>query len=123
MHDYMKALYRQFNTTPQSIQDLEQEVSHAHKQLSGKLEPPERKLLLRLVDLEDTLRYQSGLNSFTEGYCLAHGIHQELQTGRPPYNFEAEDERLARVRRNEPHIKSCIAINKEESSEEVSHHG
>ena len=123
MHDYMNALYRHFNTTPQSIQDLEQEVSHAHKQLSGKLEPPERRLLLRLVDLEDTLQYKSGLNSFIEGFRLACGIHQELHSDRPLYNFEAEVERLARERHNEPHIKSCAAINKEESSEEVSLHG
>lgn len=95
MHDYMKALYRQFNSTPQDIQDLEQEVSRTHKQLSGKLEVQERKLLLRLVDMEDALRYQSGLNSFTEGYRLACGIHRELAE-RPIYSFEKEEELRAR---------------------------
>ena len=56
MYDYMKALQRQFETDCQSIQDLNDEVSRTHKELSSRLAKEDRKLLLRLVDMEDSLR-------------------------------------------------------------------
>ena len=71
---------------------MEEQADKAHKQLAGQLGRQQRKLLLRLVDLEGTLREQACLHSFISGYRLAHGIHQELLIDQPPYNFEAEDE-------------------------------
>ena len=59
------------------------------------LKKPEKKMLLRLVDLEAALRDQACLNSFISGYRLAQGIQQELLADLPPYNFEDEDERQA----------------------------
>ena len=56
MYDYMKALQRQFETDCQSIQDLNNEVNRTHKELSSRLAKEDRKLLLRLVDMEDHLR-------------------------------------------------------------------
>ena len=95
MHDYMKALYHRFETPSERVKELEEMGDKAHKQLANRLKKPERKMLLRLVDLETALRDQSCLDSFMSGYRVAHGIHQELLADQPPYNFEDEDERLA----------------------------
>ena len=94
MYDYMKALQRQFETTPRSIQELSVEVDRTHRELSSRLAKEDRKLLLRLVDMEDNLRGHATLHSFTCGYRLACGIHREL-TEEPPYSFAKEDEERA----------------------------
>ena len=94
MYDYMKALQRQFETDCQSIQDLNDEVSRTHKELSSRLAKEDRKLLLRLVDMEDSLRGHATLHSFTCGYRLACGIHRELAE-EPMYSFAKEEEERA----------------------------
>ena len=94
MYDYMKALQRQFETNPRSIQDLTDEVNCTHKELSSRLAKEERKLLLRLVDLEDNLQSVATLHSFTCGYRLACGIHSEIAS-EPMYSFAKEEEERA----------------------------
>ena len=94
MYDYMKALQRQFETDCQSIQDLNNEVNRTHKELSSRLAKEDRKLLLRLVDMEDSLRGHATLHSFTCGYRLACGIHRELAE-EPMYSFAKEEEERA----------------------------
>ena len=94
MYDYMKALQRQFETKPRSIQDLSAEVDRTHKELSSRLAKEDRKLLLRLVDMEDNLRGLATLHSFTCGYRLACGIHRELAE-EPMYSFAKEEEERA----------------------------
>ena len=94
MYDYMKALQRQFETKPRSIQDLSAEVDRTHKELSSRLAKEDRKLLLRLVDLEDNLQSVATLHSFTCGYRLACGIHRELAQ-EPAYSFAKEEEERA----------------------------
>ena len=95
MHDYMKALYHRFDSPAEREEKLEEQVNKTHKQLAGQLGKQQKRLLLRLVDLESALRDEASLHSFMSGYRLAHGIHQELLADQPPYNFEDEDERLA----------------------------
>ena len=94
MYDYMKALQRQFETTPRSIQELADEVDRTHRELSSRLAKEDRKLLLRLVDLEDNLHGVATLHSFTCGYRLACGIHRELSE-EPAYSFAREEEERA----------------------------
>ena len=94
MYDYMKALQRQFETNPRSIQELADEVARTHRELSSRLAKEDRKLLLRLVDMEDNLRGHATLHSFTCGYRLACGIHRELAT-EPMYSFAKEEEERA----------------------------
>ncbi len=91
MQDYIKALHLRFKNPSQRSQKLEREAAALHRQLSSCLAKPERKLLLRLVDLEDTLRGQTSLDSFTSGFRLAGGIHRELME-QPPYSFDQEEE-------------------------------
>lgn len=95
MHDYMKALHYRFETTSERADFLKNKIKKKHRQLASQLKKPEKNLLLQIADLEDALRDEACLHSFMSGYRLAHGIHQELLAGQPPYNFEAEDERLA----------------------------
>ena len=94
MYDYMKALQRQFETKSWSIQELSDEVDRTHKELSSRLAKEDRKLLLRLVDMEDNLQSVASLHSFTCGYRLACGIHRELAE-EPPYSFAKEEEERA----------------------------
>ena len=94
MYDYMKALQRQFETDCQSIRNLNDEVNRTHKELSSRLAKEDRKLLLRLVDLEDNLQSIATLHSFTCGYRLACGIHRELAE-EPMYSFAKEEEERA----------------------------
>ena len=94
MYDYMKALQRQFETDCQSIRNLIDEVNRTHKELSSQLAKDDRKLLLRLVDMEDNLRGLATLHSFTCGYRLACGIHRELAE-EPMYSFAKEEEERA----------------------------
>lgn len=88
------ALLRQFETKPQFIQDLNDEVERIHRELSLRLAKEDRKLLLRLADMEDNLRGHVTLHSFTYGYRLACGIHKEI-TEEPPYPFAREEEERA----------------------------
>lgn len=94
MYDYMKALQRQFETTLRSIQELADEVDRTHGELSSRLAKEDRKLLLRLVDMEDKLRGLATLHSFTCGYRLACGFHSEI-AAEPMYSFAKEEEERA----------------------------
>ena len=96
MYDYMKALQQQFETKPQSIQEITNEVDRTHKELSSRLAKEDRKLLLQLVDLEDDLHNLATLHSFTCGYRLACGIQRELAE-EPLYSFDKEEEQRARL--------------------------
>ncbi|MBR6677660.1 MAG: hypothetical protein IKL23_02880 [Oscillospiraceae bacterium] len=78
MYDYMKALQRQFETNSKSVQTLNDEINRTHKELSSRLAKEDRKLLLRLVDLEDNLQSVATLHSFTCGYRLACGTHRKI---------------------------------------------
>ena len=95
MYDYMKSPQQQFESKPEYIQDLKTEVNQAHKELSARLEKEDRRLLLKLVDLEDALRCEATLHSFVSGYRLACGIHYEL-SAEPMYSFDREEEERSR---------------------------
>ena len=94
MYDYMKALQRQFETDSKSVQALNDEVDRTHRELSSQLAKEARKLLLRLVDLEDNLHGVATLHSFICGYRLACGIHSEIAP-EPMYSFAKEEEERA----------------------------
>ena len=110
MYDYMKALQRQFETDCQSIQNLNDEVNRTHKELSSRLAKEDRKLLLRLVDMEDNLRGLATLHSFTCGYRLACGIHRELAE-EAMYSFAKEEEERACRRAQEENNASDATPN------------
>ena len=76
--DYMKALCCRFETTSRRAEYLDRKIERTYRQLTRLLDEPERKLLLKMADLEDALREEACLNSFISGYRLAQGIQQEL---------------------------------------------
>ena len=93
MNDYMRALRQRFYTPP-GCEDLNAEWEAAHGALHECLNRDERKLLLRLIDVENKLRDEASLHSFISGYRLACGVHREL-TEQPPYSFDKEEEQKA----------------------------
>ena len=98
MYDYMRALYYRFSQPMISSVRMERQINILHKQLSNQLEKPQRKLLLQLLDLQDTLREQVCVHSFADGVRVAAGISRELISARPPYNFEREEAYLSSER-------------------------
>ena len=98
MNDYMKALYHRFEAPSRRMEYMDRKIKRTHSQLARLMGKSEKKLLLRIADLEDELRDKACLNSFMSGCRLAQGIQQELLADQPPYSFEAEDERQARKR-------------------------
>lgn len=71
MRDYMKALCYRFETTSRRAECLDRKVERTYRQLSRLLDEPERKLLLKMADLEDALREEACLNSFISGYSFS----------------------------------------------------
>ena len=103
MYEYMRGLQRQFFKEPDFL-ELRQEINEIHQALTEGKAKPERRSLLKLVDLEAELRDEISLASFAAGFRLAWGIIAELNT-EPPYSFAEEEERrigqLAEQRRND----------------------
>ena len=95
MYDYMRTLQKQFEPQPEFFQNLDGDIRQIHKQLSARLKPEDKKLLLKLIDMEDLLHSEARLHSFISGYRLARAIHLELAED-PMYAFE-KDEELRRI--------------------------
>ena len=94
MYEYMRGLQRQFFKEP-DFPELRQEINEIHQALTEGKAKPERRSLLKLVDLEAELRDEVSLASFAAGFRLAWGIIAELNT-EPPYSFAEEEERRMR---------------------------
>ena len=91
MYDYMRTLQKQFEPKPEFFQNLYGDIRQIHKQLTTRLETEDRKLLLKLIDLEDLYHSEAALHSFISGYRLACCIHQELAED-PMSAFEKDEE-------------------------------
>ena len=77
MNDTLKQLYNRFYT-PLPIPETEQEIEDCHKQLIERLEKPERKLVLRIIDTQNHIIEERSLDSFLCGFKLAWGLTNEL---------------------------------------------
>jgi len=77
MYDYMRALRKKFYTPPGS-EALRQELDAVHADLHERLNRDERKLLLRITDLQCAIQDEASLHSFFSGYKLASSIYCEL---------------------------------------------
>ena len=103
MYEYMRGLQRQFFKEP-GFPELRQEINEIHQVLTEGEAKPERRKLLKLVDLEAELRDEISLASFAASFRLAWGILAERNT-EPPYSFAEEEERrmgqLAEQRRDD----------------------
>lgn len=93
MYDYMRALRKKFDSPP-GCKALRDELKTVHADLHQRLNRDEKKLLLRITDLQSAIQDEASLHSFFAGYKLASGIHRELAQ-EPPYSFDKDEERCA----------------------------
>lgn len=79
MNKTLTALYDSFYTPPQSA-DTRTEIEAIHRQLILRLDKPERRLVLRLVDAKDQLTEETSVDSFVCGFRLAWRLANELNS-------------------------------------------
>ena len=89
MYDYMKALQARFDH--QEHTELDEQVICAQEELRCDMDAAGRRMLLRLLDAQNTLLAESKLMSFTAGFKLAWGMAKELEADGL-YSFEREEE-------------------------------
>ena len=81
-------IYKEKFNKVETIQaDVHAEIRAIHKQLILKLDKPERRLLLQLIDTKDHLLEELSMDSFVCGFQLACQLANELnnypESGRP----------------------------------------
>lgn len=89
MNDYMRALHQRFFQKPLCAEQ-QREIQLARLELRNRLDKPERRTLLRLLDAEALMREKISLASFTAGFKLAAGIAKELEADGI-YSFDEEE--------------------------------
>ena len=85
MYDTLKLLYERFYT-PLPLEDAEQEIDDCHQQLIDRLEKPERKLVLRIINTQNLIAEERSIDSFLCGFKLAWELSNELnhyESGHP----------------------------------------
>ena len=96
MNDTLNQLYNRFYK-PLSMAESEQEIEDCHRQLIERLEKPERKLVLQIMDAQNLITEVRSLDSFLCGFKLARELAYELnhfEMDRQPFPSE-EAERVA----------------------------
>ena len=92
MNELLKMLYDTFYE-PLPETELEQTIKESHRQLIDKLEKPERKLVLRIMDAQNLITEERSMDSFLCGFQLAWKLAYELnhfETDRYPFPEEVE---------------------------------
>lgn len=79
MNEILTALYDSFYTLLQAT-DTCAEIRAIHEQLILKLDKPERRLVLRLIDAKDHLAEEMSMDSFICGFRLAWRLANELNS-------------------------------------------
>ena len=77
MNELLKALYDSFYEILPATQ-LKAEIERCHQELIEKLEKPERKLVLQIIDCKDQIAEDLSIDSFIAGFRLAWKLSQEL---------------------------------------------
>ena len=77
MNDTLKLLYDRFYT-PLPMEEAEQEIETCHQQLIERLEKPERRLVLRIMDAQGLIAEERSVDSFFCGFRLAGEMANEL---------------------------------------------
>ena len=68
-------------------------MEECHKALIAALEKPERRLVLRIIDAQDSIREQTSLDSFMAGFELAWRLSIELQNDENERSFSCRTRR------------------------------
>ena len=82
----LKRLYDCFYTWPE-FSEQEEKVTACHKALIEALAKPERKLVLRIIDAQDSIIEQTSLDSFIAGFELAWRLSIELHNDESERSF------------------------------------
>ena len=91
MYEYFRALHQRFFREPDHT-ELHEEIEENRKVLTEKLDPEDRKRLLRMLDAQSCLKNEVSLESFAAGFKLAAGIAKELEAdGLYSYDTEVEN--------------------------------
>ena len=77
MRNILKLLYDRFYK-PVPMAEAEQEIEVCHRQLIERLEKPERKLVLRIMDNQSLISEEHSMDSFFCGFKLAWELAYEL---------------------------------------------
>ena len=89
----LKGLYDCFYTPPE-LSEQENEVEECHKALIAALEKPERKLVLRIIDAQDSIIELTSLDSFIAGFELAWRLSIELHNDESERPFSCRTRRM-----------------------------
>lgn len=93
MNETLRLLYDKFYT-PLPMVESEQEVETCHRQLIERLDKPERKLVLQIIDAQNLMIEQRSVDSFICGFRLAWEMTNELnhfEKNRHPSPVEEEE--------------------------------
>ena len=92
-NELLKGLYDYFYTPPE-LSEQENEVEECHKALIAALEKPERKLVLRIIDAQDSIIELTSLDSFIAGFELAWRLSAELHNDENERSFSCRTRRV-----------------------------
>ena len=90
MNEMMKALYDSFYEKLPATQ-LEAEIERCHQELIERLEKPERKLVLQIIDNKDQIAEDLSVDSFICGFKLAWQLTTELNQYKNGLHPRSED--------------------------------
>ena len=96
MNELLKALYDSFYEKLPTTQ-LKAEIELCHQELIDKLDKPEKKLVLQIIDCKDQIAEDLSIDSFIAGFHLAMRLSQELNIydeGRPTRPVWSEEDAL-----------------------------
>ena len=79
VNEQLKALYDSFYKAPPAAK-LKNEIEACHQELIERLEKPERKLVLQIIDCKDQIAEDLSIDSFISGFRLAWQLANELNT-------------------------------------------
>ncbi len=77
MNALLKSLYdNYYEELP--LKQMKAEIDRCHKLLIERLEKPERRLVLQIIDSQDAIANRLSMDSFFAGFHLAWGLNNEL---------------------------------------------
>ena len=96
MNELLKALYDNFYEKLPAA-EMKAEIEECHQVLVDRLEKPERRLVLHIIDCKDQIAEDLSIDSFIAGFRLAMRLNQELNMydeGRPTRPVWSEEDAL-----------------------------
>ena len=90
MNELLKALYDGFYE-PLPAAKLKAEIEACHQELIERLEKPERRLVLQIIDCKDQIAEDLSIDSFIAGFRLAWKLSQELNTYEKGHPLSTSD--------------------------------